>query len=49
MSKLFFHMGVSLDGFIAGENRDPKTPSATTDRLFINGCTGKKLSGDTSE
>jgi dihydrofolate reductase len=26
MSKLFFAVGLSLDGFIAGENRSPKNP-----------------------
>ena len=26
MSKIFFDIGVSLDGFIAGENRGPKNP-----------------------
>jgi len=26
MSKVFFHVGMSLDGFIAGPNRGPKHP-----------------------
>lgn len=26
MSKVFVHLGMSLDGFVAGPNRGPKNP-----------------------
>ena len=47
MSRIIFDSGISLDGFFAGDNRNPKNPMGVFQEKFIRGCLINKLSGIT--
>ncbi len=48
MSQVFFDVGVSLDGFIAGPNRGPRNPSETEEARSTSGCSSRSGSGRAS-